>query len=185
MPQRRITTRLFVRMLACVLATLPSAGFAMSRPSLPAQGHKDYLTDAEADKIRDARTPAERIKLYLSFADDRLKKFEYELTRPVPDARRDEMLNSLLNAYVGSVDDGADQIEVAQDTQQDIHKELKLMIAKDNEFLTALEKYSAGGPDLDMYKDTLEDAIDGTKDAISDAQDALKTMPAAPVRRKQ
>ncbi len=181
MPHRLMAAQI----LAYVLAALLLPGYAPARSPLPAQGHKDYLTDAEADKIRDAVTSAERIKLYLSFAEDRLKKFEYELARTVPDDRRDELLNGLLNAYAGSVDDGADQIEVAQEKQQDIHRSLKLMVAKDAEFLAALEKYDAGGPDLDMYKDTLDDAIEGTKDAITDAQDALKIMPPAPVRRKQ
>ncbi|HEY2456956.1 MAG TPA: hypothetical protein VGI13_06620, partial [Candidatus Acidoferrum sp.] len=43
---------------------------------------KDYLTDIEADKIRDAETTNDRIKLFLLFAEDRLKKFQYELEHP-------------------------------------------------------------------------------------------------------
>ena len=42
----------------------------------PLHLRKGLLTEAEADKIRDADTPALRIKLYMGFADDRLKKFE-------------------------------------------------------------------------------------------------------------
>jgi hypothetical protein len=44
--------------------------------------------------------------------------------------------------------------------------------------------YDKGGPEIDTYRDTLEDAIDGTKDALSDVQDAEKKMLPAPVRRK-
>ena len=55
-----------------------------SRRSDITQG-KDYLTDSESDRIRDADTPAERIKLYISFAEDRLKKFEYEIHRTAPE----------------------------------------------------------------------------------------------------
>ena len=145
---------------------------------------KDYLADDEADKIRDADTPAARIKLYVAFADDRLKKFDYELHRTTPERRRDEILNGLLNAYAGCVDDGADQIQVAKDKQMDIRDALKLMDSKEKEFLETLQKYEKDGPDLDEYRDTLEDAIDGTKDAISDAENALKTALPAPVRRK-
>jgi hypothetical protein len=36
-----------------------------------------------------------------------------------------------------------------------------------------------------MYKDTLEDAIEGTKDALADADKASKDMLPPPVRRKQ
>ena len=146
---------------------------------------KDYLSDDEADKIRDADTPDARIKLYVAFAEDRLKKFDYELKRTVPEARRSEVLNALLNGYAGCVDDAADQIQVAQDKQMDIRDGLKLMDTKEKEFLDTLEKWDKGAPDLDDYRDTLEDAIDGTKDAISDAEAAEKTALPAPVRRKQ
>ena len=71
---------------------------------------KDYLTDTESDKIRDAYVPGDKIKLFIQFADDRLKKFQYELTRKTPEGRRTEILNALLNGYQGCVDDAADQI---------------------------------------------------------------------------
>ena len=40
---------------------------------------KDYLSSVEAEKIRDAETTNDRIKLFLTFAEDRLTKFQYEL----------------------------------------------------------------------------------------------------------
>ena len=46
------------------------------------QTQKDYLSSLEADKIREADTPNERITLFLSFADDRIKKLQYELEHP-------------------------------------------------------------------------------------------------------
>jgi hypothetical protein len=145
---------------------------------------KDYLTEEEGDKIRDAYTPGERIKLFVQFADDRLKKFDYELNRKAVDTRRDEMLNSLLNAYAGCVDDAADQIDAANERKMDIREALKIMKSKDQEFLDQLEKYDKGGPaDFDMYKDTLEDAIEGTKDALSDIDEAQKENAGPPVRR--
>src|SRR5216684_3540103 len=61
------------------------AGCFLAAPSiLPAEAppQKDYLTAVEADKIRDAETTNERVKLFLSFADDRLKKFQYEIEPP-------------------------------------------------------------------------------------------------------
>ena len=52
-------------------------------PFVPAsQTQKDYLSSIEADKIREADTPNERITLFLSFADDRIKKLQYELEHP-------------------------------------------------------------------------------------------------------
>jgi hypothetical protein len=155
------------------------------RTSVAQSQHKDYLSDEEADKIRDAGTPGERIKLYVSFADDRLKKFDYELNRSVPERRRGEILNGLLNGYEGCMDDAADQIDVAEEKQINIHEGLKLIQTKGKEFLDQLKKYDQGGPELDTYRDTLEDAIDGTTDALSDAADAEKEMAPGPVRRKK
>jgi predicted ribosome quality control (RQC) complex YloA/Tae2 family protein len=171
--------------VSLVLASLSAARLAPARPQPQDFTPKDYLSDEEADKIRDALTPDERIKLYISFAEDRLKKFDYELKRTVPEARESEILNGLLNGYAGCIDDGADQIQVAQDKQMDIHSALKLMDTKEKEFLDSLQKYDKGAPHLDDYRDTLEDAIDATKDAISDTEAAEKTSLPAPVRRKQ
>lgn len=145
---------------------------------------RDYLSEEEADKIRDADTPAARIKLYLAFAEDRLKKFDYELNRTPPQRGRSEILNTLLNGYVGCVDDGADQIAMAREKQMDIRTALKQMHTKYNEFLSQLQKYDKGGKDLDIYRDTLKDAIEGTQDALSDVEEAEKEMLPAPVRRK-
>jgi hypothetical protein len=167
-----------------VLAVLALAGPLGAREPHPARQQKDYLTDTEANKIRDADTADMRIRLYISFAEDRLKKFEYEVNRKVPDTRRSEMLNALLNGYSGCVDDAADQIDVAHEKQMDIRDALKMMKNKDKDFLEILEKYDKDGPEFESYKDTLEDAIDGTKDAISDADQATPEATPGPVRRK-
>ena len=167
-----------------LVAAWTLAGIALVPVANAQSQKKDYLSEEEADKIRDERTPAMRIKLYISFAEDRLKKFDYEINRAVQERRRSEILNGLLNGYVGCVDDAADQIALAREKQLDIRDALKLMLAKDKEFLETLQKYDKDGPELDTYKDTLEDAIDGTKDALADAEDALKEMLPAPVRRK-
>jgi hypothetical protein len=168
-----------------LLGALALAALAGARTPASSSQQKDFLTDAEADKIRDTPSPASRITLYISFAEDRLNKFDYEFHRPVQERRRSEILNNLLNGYVGCVDDAADQIDDAQEKHVDIREALKSMKEKDKEFLDALEKYDMPGPDFDDYKDSLEDAIEGTKDALSDAGDAEKETPAAPVRRKQ
>jgi hypothetical protein len=172
---------LWTMLLVAAMVTM-----AVSARCVQAQEEKkDYLTDAEGDRVRDAVTPPERMKLFVQFADDRLKKFQYELTRTVPEGRRAEILNGLLNAYAGCIDDAADQIEVARQKQVDIRASLKLMQTKGKEFLEALQKINqGGGPEYDIYKDTLQDAIEGTQDALSDVDKALKELNPAPVRRK-
>ncbi|MGA8231397.1 MAG: hypothetical protein WB795_07935 [Candidatus Acidiferrales bacterium] len=174
----------WVSALALLMAAgaMPAAGAAVSRAT--PQEKKDYLTDAEADRIRDAETPNERVKLYISYASDRLKKFQYEVSRTVPERKREETLNGLLNAYSGCVDDAADLLSLEIDKGADIREGLKEMVTQGKEFLAALDKLQqAGGPELDIYKDTLDDAIEGTQDAVKEAETAQKNY-TPPVRRK-
>ncbi len=179
------------RLLALPLLFAVLAAFALTRASAAAYGNaepqgpqRDYLTQTEADKIRDAEEPSPRIKLFLEFAADRLKKFQYELARPSSERLRSERLNSLLNAYSGCVDDAADLISLGREKQQDIRLGIKEAQKRLKEFLPQLEKLAAEGQDLALYKDTLEDATEATKTALEDANKAAKEIAPAPVRRK-
>jgi hypothetical protein len=152
--------------------------------AVPSSAHqKDYLSALEADKIRDAETTSERIKLFLTFADDRLKKFQYELQHPSSN-KHPEMLNALMNAYVGCVDDAADLVQLGIQKQENIRPAIDLMATRAKEFLQILEKLSADGTEIDIYKDNLDDAIEGTRDAMNDAEKAKKAVAPPPVRRK-
>jgi len=144
---------------------------------------KDYLSSLESDKIRDAENTNERIKLFITFADDRLKKFQYELQHPSSN-KHPEMLNALMNAYVGCVDDAADLIQLGIQKQENIRPGIDLMASRTKEFLQVLEKLSADGVEIDIYKDNLDDAIEGTRDAMNDAEKAKKAVAPPPVRRK-
>src|SRR5262249_37087271 len=141
------------------------------------------LSAVEADKIRDAETTNERIKLFLLFADDRLKKFQYELEHPSP-TNHDLLLNSLMNAYAGCVDDAADLIELGVEKQENIRQGVDLMVTKSKEFLAILQKVSTDSPEREIFKDNLDDAIEGTRDAMNDANEAKRKVAPPPVRRK-
>lgn len=171
-------------MKICCAALALAAGMLLSSPNVWAQRpEKDYLSDVEADKIRDAETPNERVKLFLSFADDRLKKFQYELEHPSP-TKHPEMLNYLMNSYSGCVDDAADLIQVALSKQENIRAGIDLMASKAKDFLETLQKYQKSGPDLEIYKENLDDAIEGTQDALNEAEKAKSKAAPPPVRRK-
>lgn len=163
-----------------LLLTVALCTVAVARPQ---DLKKDYLTALEADKIRDAETPNDRIKLFVEFADDRLKKFQYELDHPSP-SRHTEMLNYLMNAYIGCVDDASDLIQEGLEKQQNIRSGIDLMATKAKEFLEALKKISADGKEIESYKFNLDDAIEGTQDAINDAEKAKKNVAPPPTRRR-
>jgi hypothetical protein len=165
--------------LLCFSLAVAASFFAA--PASMAQ--KDYLSALESDKIRDAETTNERIKLFLTFADDRLKKFQYELQHPSSN-KHPEMLNALMNAYVGCVDDAADLVQLGIQKQENIRPGIDLMAGRTKEFLAILEKLSADGTEIDIYKDNLDDAIEGTRDAMNDAEKAKKAVAPPPVRRK-
>jgi hypothetical protein len=167
----------------CFLALAASlVGAAVTHASPPQK--RDYLSEEEADKIRDADSPDARVKLYLTFAADRLKKFQYEIERTQPQARRSETLNGLLNAYSGCVDDAGDVISLAIEKQKEIRMGIKEMQSKGKEFLVTLHKFEQN-KDVDSYKETLDDAIEGTEDAVQDAEKGEKDMAPPPVRRPQ
>jgi hypothetical protein len=58
------------------------------------------------------------------------------------------------------------------------------MATKAKEFLTILQKYEKEGPELEIYKDNLDDAIEGTQDALNEAEKAKSKAAPPPVRRK-
>src|SRR5437588_10170885 len=136
---------------------------------------KDYLTNVEADKIRDAETSNARIKLFVQFADDRLKKFQYELEHP-SQTNHQQMLNYLMNSYVGCVDDAADLMQLGVEKQENVRAGIDLLATKTKEYLEALKKIQADGKETEIYKDNLDDALEGTRDAMNDAEKAKKSV---------
>jgi hypothetical protein len=169
----------------CILTAVVTCGIAFgSCGDLKAQfEQKDYLSPMESDKIRDAETTNDRLKLFVTFADDRLKKFQYELQHPSAN-RHGEMLNALMNGYVGCLDDAADLMQLGIEKQENIRSGVDLINTKAKEFLEVLNKIATDKVDIDIYKDNLDDAIEGTKDAITDSDKAKKSVAPPPVRRK-
>ena len=155
------------------------------RAAAPAPQKKEYLSEAEADKIREAGAPGPRIALYAGFASDRIKKLKYEFAHIDPsDQKRAERLNALINSYAGCIDDAADSIEVGIERQEDIRDGVKALRGVLKEFLPYLQDLAMNGPDRDTYKENLEDAIEATQDASAEVEKATKETSAPPVRRK-
>lgn len=165
-------------LLATVLYMAPAA-----RAATPQK--KEYLSQAEADKIRDAGMSGPRIVLYATYAGDRIKKLQYEFAHMDPaDQKRTDRLNSLINAYTGCVDDAADLIDIGIEKQEDIRQGVKALQAQIKDALPYLQDLAAKGPEHETYKDNLDDAIEATQDAAKDVDKAMKEMAPPPVRRK-
>jgi hypothetical protein len=173
-----------MKLRLCVLILFVAVFSGVAAAHAGAQTQKDYLSGIEADKIREAETPNERITLFITFADDRLKKLQYEMEHP-SQTNHAEMINSLLNAYVGCLDDAADLIQLGIEKQQNIRKGIDLMASRTKDFLVVLQKIPTDAEGAELYKDNLDDAMEGTRDASKEADAAKKNVAPPPVRRKK
>jgi len=153
-------------------------------PAIPAQQKKkDYLSPLEADQIRDAVTISERVRLFLGFAADRLRKIDYELERKEKDRLWSERVWSLINAYTGCVDDAADVLEAGLEKQENLRPGTKELEKRAKEFLPKVHELREN-PLLAQFKSDLDDAIEATKDAGESAAKVAKELSAAPERRR-
>jgi hypothetical protein len=166
-------------LLVSILSAVP-AGRANAAPQ-----KKEYLSESEADKIREAGATGPRIQLFATFASDRIKKLQYEFAHfDSTDQKRTDRLNRLINGYTGCIDDAADLIEIGIEKQQDIRDGVKALQAGIKEFLPYLQGLAMNGVERETYKSNLEDAIEATQDAAKDVDKASKEMSAPPERRK-
>ena len=165
------------------LAARTSAWTCPAPAATPQWTKKDYLSPLEADKIRDAPTISDRVKLFLAFAADRLRKIDYELERKEKDRAWRERMSSLINAYTGCVDDAADALEGGLEKQENLRPGVKELDKRTKEFLPKIQELR-DSPQLADYKADLEDAIQATQDAAKTAEDVGKEISAGPERRK-
>ena len=176
----RSITKTGAMLLLISILSVVSATAANAAPQ-----KKEYLSETEADKIREAGATGPRIVLYATFASDRIKKLRYEFAHFDPaDQKRSERLNGLINGYTGCIDDATDLIDIGIEKQQDIRDGVKAMQAGIKEFLPYLQGLAMNGPERETYKENLDDAIEATQDAAKDLEKAPKETSAPPERRK-
>jgi len=152
-------------------------------PAEPQRPKKDYLSPLEADQIRDAMTISDRVKLFLGFAADRLRKIDYELQQKEKNQQWEDRIWGLINAYTGCVDDAADLLESGLEKQENLRPGTKEMDKRTKEFLPKVRELR-DKPEMAKFKSDLDDAIQATQDAGDTAQKVAKELSAAPERRR-
>jgi hypothetical protein len=150
-----------------------------------AQRHRDPLTQAEIDQIRDVSwEPRERLALYVSFARSRLVKLEQMRNDPKTKDRA-QQTHDMLDGFLLLYDELNDNLDTYVDRRDDIRKPLKLVIDADTEFQAKLRalKDAADVPpaEANQYEfvltnalDTLDTSAEDHKKLLADQEDAAK-----------
>ncbi|HML15844.1 MAG TPA: hypothetical protein VK419_02415 [Bryobacteraceae bacterium] len=159
-------------MLITICAALPMA--AQTR---------DFLTNDEADQVRNVQEPNDRMKLYLHFARQRMDQVTQLLAKDKPG--RSALIHDLLEDYANIIE--------SIDTVADDALQRKLAIgvgnaavaAGEKELLEKLNKISDAQPkDLARYQFVLDQAVETTQDSLDLAKEDLAAR-AAEIAEKE
>lgn len=143
---------------------------------LPAQdflsGGRDFLTNHEADLIREHQEPNDRIEQYLEFARLRIELVRQALLREDPG--RSKLIHRNVNEY-GRIIEAIDMVvDDAAADEVDLSKSLTLLAEREKEYLAALEQIQEKPADDHWaYEFVLEDAVEITRDSMELALEDL------------
>ena len=144
----------------------------------PAQRRHDPLDKDEINQLRDAMLePNDRLKLYVSFARDRMTKLEQMRADPKT-TDRPQKTHDLLQDFLSIYDELNDNVDMYVGRKDDIRKPLKLVIEADTEFQSKLRALKdaahTDAAESKQYEFLLSNAIE-TVD--SSADDHRSTVP--------
>lgn len=147
--------------------------------ALPAFGqahHRDPLTEAEIDKIRDsAQLPDVRLKLYVEFARARLETIQ-KVHSDTKTTDREKQTRDALQDFLDVYEELNTNVDTFADRGSDLRKALKPVIEADTEFGAKLRAFRASLTNAQEARDDeflIGSAIDGVDEGAKDHRDLL------------
>jgi hypothetical protein len=138
----------------------------------------------EADQIRIAQEPNERLKLYVKFAKERLAMVEQLLSKEKPG--RSLLIHDALEDYSAIIDAIDTVTDDALQRKADVTVGLSAVASAEQEMLASLKKIEQSEPkDVARYQFILQQAIETTSDSLELAQSDIKTRSADVAAREE
>jgi predicted transcriptional regulator len=140
--------------------------------AFPALAQREFLSNDEIEKIREAQDPNLRLKMYVLFARQRLDQLQQQIAKDKKG--RSLIVRQLLEDYTQIIDAIDTVSDDALKRKVDISLGITAVSAAEKNFLGMLQKIEEGQPqDMDMYEVALKDAIGNTSDSIDSTQQDL------------
>jgi hypothetical protein len=152
---------------------LAAAGLAalMVATALHAQ-RRDFLSDDEADRIREAQDPNERLARYMQFARLRLELVKQ--TMAVEKPGRSKLIHDNLEDYARIIEAVDAVIDDALARSLDITKGVELVAEQQKQFLATLGEFAkAPAKDRYLFEYVLKDATEVTQDSLEESEHDL------------
>lgn len=158
--------------------------------ALPLCGQRrhDPLNALEISQLRDAMLePDQRLKLYVTFARDRVNKLELMRADPKTTDRA-RQTHDLLEDFLAVYDELNDNLDMYVGRKDDIRKPLKLVIEADTEFQAKLralkDAANTDAAEAKQYEFLLSNALE-TVDSSADDHRSTVTEVEAYLKRKK
>jgi hypothetical protein len=175
--------------MTCLRVSLALCAFLCLLSAARGQQKRDPLTDPEIDQLRDtAMDPDLRLKLYVTFARDRLVALEKARSDPKT-ADRGLVTHDGLQDFLDVYDELNDNIDTYVGRKSDLRKVLKVVIDGDTEFQAKLralrDDATAKKAESEQYEFLLTNALDTLDSSVQDHRQLLSEQEEAYKQKKK